>query len=303
MTAAHWRADRTLYWPIPSPSTDFAVPSRPLLFFSHANSFPAGTYRALFARLENRYRIASPERYGHDPAYPVTDGWPHLVRQAAHELALARRGHEPVILVGHSLGGFLSLKLAAAHPQGVQAVVMLDSPVIQGWRAAVLMAAKRVGLASRIPPASIARRRRDRFASGADALSHFRGKAAFAQWPDAVLADYVACGLDDQCDTGAQLRFAREVEASIYGTLPHDLGRVARRLRRQAPDLPIGFIQGTHSAEIRQVGMAGTRALVGPHVRAVDGGHLFPMEQPDATADALLGLLDDLLSPALPRAA
>lgn len=279
------------------------MPSRPLLYFSHANSFPAGTYRALFERLEGRFRVAAADRYGHNPDYPVTDGWPHLVREAAHELARVRRGHEPVILVGHSLGGFLSLKLAAADPTAVRAVVMLDSPVIHGWRAGVLMAAKRLGLAARIPPASVARRRRERFASGDDALAHFRGKRAFAHWPTAVLQDYVACAVTPHETAGAALRFERDVEASIYRTLPHDLGRVARRLRRTAPQLPIGFIHGTRSDEIRQVGMAGTRALVGPHLRSVDGGHLFPMEQPEATADALLGLLDDMLSPALARAA
>lgn len=279
------------------------MPSRPLLYFSHANSFPAGTYRELFEHLEGRFRVAAADRYGHNPDFPVTDGWPHLVREAAYELARVRRGNEPVILVGHSLGGFLSLKLAAADPAAVRAVVMLDSPVIQGWRAGVLLAAKRLGLAARVPPASIARRRRERFASGDEAIAHFRGKPAFAHWPDAVLADYVACGVAPVGDDGSCLRFAREVEASIYRTLPHDLGRVSRRLRRHAPNLPVGFIYGTRSDEIRQVGMAGTRSLVGPHLRSIDGGHLFPMEQPEATSRALLGLLDDMLSPALPRAA
>jgi len=279
------------------------VSSRPLIYFSHANSFPAGTYRVLFERLEGGFRVAAADRYGHDPDFPVTDNWPHLVREAARELARARQGQEPVILVGHSLGGFLSLKLAAADPTAVQAVVMLDSPVLGGWRAGIWRAAKRVGLAARVPPSSIARRRRDCFASGDEAIAHFRRKPAFAQWPDAVLADYVACGLGPAGPDGARLRFAREVEAEIYCTLPHDLGQTARRLRRAAPALPIGFIHGTHSAEIRQVGMAGTRALVGPHLRSIEGGHLFPMEQPHATADALLGLLGDMLSPALARAA
>src|SRR5690606_35226166 len=57
------------------------VPSRPLIFFSHANSFPAGTYRKLFQQLSPRYRVEALDRYGHDPEFPVTDGWSHLVRQ------------------------------------------------------------------------------------------------------------------------------------------------------------------------------------------------------------------------------
>ncbi|GAA5235821.1 alpha/beta fold hydrolase [Verticiella sediminum] len=274
-----------------------------MLFFSHANGFPAGTYRKLFAQLEPHYRVAAPDCYGHDPLFPVTDGWRHLVRQAAHELALVRQGDEPVILVGHSLGGFLSLMLAASEPAAVRAVVMLDSPVLHGWKAGVIRAAKRVGLAARVPPASVAWRRRDRFASPDDALTHFASKPVFARWDADVLRDYVGCGVCRRED-GAGLRFARDVEARIYQTLPHDLGRVASRLRQRVPGLPVGFIRGTRSQEVRQVGLAATRRLVGEHMRQIEGGHLFPMERPAQTAGELLGLLAAMgVAPSLPRAA
>lgn len=276
--------------------------SRPLIFFSHANGFPAGTYRKLFEQLAPHYRIAAPDSYGHDPRFPVTDGWRHLVAQAAHELARARRDGEPVILVGHSLGGFLSLMLAAREPAAVSGVVMLDSPVLHGWKAGVLMAAKRIGLASRVPPARIARRRRDHFASADEALAHFARKPVFSRWDADMLRDYVACGLRHG-EHGAGLRFAREVEARIYQTLPHDLGRVARRLRSRAPALPVGFIHGSRSHEVRQVGLGETRRLVGPHIRRVDGGHLFPMERPQVTAAELLALLEQMRGDALARAA
>ena len=53
---------------------------RPLIF-AHANSFPAGTYDYLFAQLRARgFAVHALPRFGHDPAYPVTDNWPHLVQ-------------------------------------------------------------------------------------------------------------------------------------------------------------------------------------------------------------------------------
>ena len=49
---------------------------------------------------------------------------------------------------------------------------------------------------------------------------------------------------------------------------------------------------GAHSREMRQGGLAATRALVGAaHWREIQGTHLFPFEQPQATAQAVLELL------------
>ena len=57
-----------------------AASPRPCIVFSHGNSFPAGTYSVVFQALRERgYRVTAVERYGHDPRYPVTRHWPHLV--------------------------------------------------------------------------------------------------------------------------------------------------------------------------------------------------------------------------------
>jgi hypothetical protein len=46
----------------------------------------------------------------------------------------------------------------------------------------------------------------------------------------------------------------------------------------------VGFIGGTHSLEMRQVGLAMTRRVVGAghpeRLQLVEGSHLFPMEKP-----------------------
>jgi len=42
-----------------------------LIVFSHANSFPASTYRLLFKDLKARwFTVKAIEKYGHDPRYP-----------------------------------------------------------------------------------------------------------------------------------------------------------------------------------------------------------------------------------------
>ena len=92
--------------------------SKPLIIFSHGNSFPASTYSVLFRNLEARgFAVKSIEKFGHDPAYPVTSNWPHLVQQLADfTQKQVEKSGKAAFLVGHSLGGFLSLMCAAKHP-------------------------------------------------------------------------------------------------------------------------------------------------------------------------------------------
>ncbi len=261
-------------------------PPRPMLVFAHANSFPAGSYRKLFALLAPSFVVGAPSRLGHDPAHPVTDGWPHLrlellsfVRRHAHE----RR----VILVGHSLGGLLSLMLAQREPALVRCVILLDAPLVAGWRAAVLWAGKRSGLIHRLAPVTPALRRRRLWPDLAAVTNHFERKAPFAMWDPEMLVDYARAGTRQEAGQRA-LAFDRDIEARIYATLPHGLGRMLR----DPPKVPIGFIGGTDSHELRLAGMAPTRRLVGANLRWIHGGtHLFPFEQPEATATAIRDLV------------
>ena len=41
----------------------------------------------------------------------------------------------PLVLVGHSMGGYLAAMAAARLPQRVVQVVLIDSPMVLGWRA------------------------------------------------------------------------------------------------------------------------------------------------------------------------
>jgi pimeloyl-ACP methyl ester carboxylesterase len=137
------------------------------LVFSHANSFGAGTYGVLFAALKARgFEVAAIDKFGHDPRYPVSNNWPHLVQQLIDftQQQVDKAG-SPVFLVGHSLGGFLSLMAASqAHPL-VRGVLLLDSPLVGGWRAQALGLAKRTQLVGSVSPGKLSRKRRQHWSS------------------------------------------------------------------------------------------------------------------------------------------
>jgi pimeloyl-ACP methyl ester carboxylesterase len=266
--------------------------TKPLLHFTHGNSFPAGVYSRYLDGLRARFDVRVSDMVGHDPAYPVSDGWPGLVDELSAQLASYPT---PAILVGHSLGGMLSLMAARGRPALARCVVMLDSPVVAGWRAVLLRHAKRGSWAERFSPARFSHKRRMLWPSAADAHAHFASKDLFAAWAPGVLDDYIAHGLKAHED-GVQLRFAREVETAIYRSLPHHMGTIVK----PPFPLPVGFIGGNASAELRQAGLGATRKLVGPHYLQIEGGHLFPMESPEKAALLTARMIDQLL-PGLAR--
>lgn len=262
-----------------------------LLIFSHANSFPASTYGVLFASLKKRgFTIKAIEKFGHDPQYPVTDNWKHLVQQLADfaQREVAKHG-APAYLVGHSLGGFLSLMCAARHPELAQGIVLLDSPLLGGWRATTLGAIKSTPLIGRVSPGAVSQGRRHQWDSEEAAYAHFKSKRIFAHWDEQALRNYVAHGTHTEHGKRV-LSFNRDVETHIYNTLPHNLDSL---LRHHPLKCPAAFIGGRQSVEMKRVGTALTEKVTGAkgntpgRMMFLDGTHLFPMEKPVATAAAI----------------
>ncbi|VWX62175.1 Pimeloyl-ACP methyl ester carboxylesterase [Burkholderiales bacterium 8X] len=272
----------------------------PNVIFSHGNSFPASTYRVMLDSLRNRgFEVDAIEKFGHDPKYPVTDNWPHLVQQLADFTeAEVRKSGAPVLLVGHSLGGFLSLMCAALHPKLARGVVLIDSPIIGGWRAGTLGFMKRTTLLKNISPGTISRRRKNLWEHREAVFEHFRSKKAFAKWDERVLRDYIEHGTFDADDARA-LSFDRDVETAIYDSIPHNLSTL---LRANPLQCPAAFVGGRHSVEMRRVGMTMTQQVTKGRIMMLDGTHLFPMEKPIATAAAVEAALRNLLSLERPAA-
>lgn len=263
-------------------------PAPPTLVFSHANGFPAGTYGVLFdAWRRAGWRVLAHEKFGHDPAYKVTSNWPHL-RDELLDFIHREAGETPVVLAGHSMGGYLSLLAASRAPQRVRAVVLLDAPIVAGWRSHGFRMLKATGLIHRGGPGKVSARRREHWPSREAVREHFQGKRAFALWDPRCLADYLRHGFEKAPGGGVQLAFRREVETRLYDTLPHHIESL---LRRHPLRGPVAYVAGSRSAENRQLGIGLVRRLAGPRWRTIDGTHLFPMERPDETAQTVLDLL------------
>jgi len=269
-----------------------------LIIFSHGNSFAASTYGVLFKDLKARgFNVKAIDKFGHDPRYPVSNNWPHLVQNLIDftRQEVGKTG-TPAFLVGHSLGGFLSVMAAARAPELVRGVMLLDSPILGGWRATTLGMIKSTQLVGSVSPGAVSRRRRHQWPDKAAALAHFEHKKAFARWDPQVLQDYIEHGTHDEgegLDKKRVLSFDRDIETAIYNTLPSNLDGL---LKRHPLKCPVAFLGGTRSAEMKQVGMAMTIKICKGRLMMLDGSHLFPMEKPHATAAAIEASLLNLKS-------
>jgi len=256
-----------------------------------ANGFPPQVYaplaRALAPDLAVWGWVPLPMRAQGPP--PADLRWEDLAREyAAHLDDLTER---PVIGLGHSLGGVMTLMAAVLRPEKFRAVVLLD-PVI--FEPRVLRAIRRwqrqgAPVDSAFPLARLKRgalRRRREFPSREAALRHFRSRPLFQKWQDAALEGYVRYGLRPAEDpsSGWHLAYDPRWEAAIFAAVPTDVWRWVRRVR-----VPGLVLFGEHS----EMGTPATRCLLQRRwsqveVQVLSGeGHLFPMEAPEKAAEAI----------------
>jgi len=265
-----------------------------VIVFSHANGFSGGTYRRLFEGWRAAgQRVVAIERYGHAFGHPIGSNWRGMTQQL---LALIDSVPVPrVWLVGHSMGGYISLIAAGLRPERVSGIVLLDSPIVSGWKSGIVALMKVVGQMHRISPAAMATRRRDRWASVEEAHNHFAKKPMFAAWHPEVLRDYMETGTErdpaDATGMARRLTFRRDVESAIYMTTPHWL---VAFLRRHPLGGPVAFIGGRHSNEIKQAGLVATHRVTHGRISWLPGSHLFPFEHPDETVREVLGWISRL---------
>ena len=271
------------------PTTDAAMtPStdRPRLLFAHANGFPGSSYRSFLGPLAERFDLHPLDRIGHHPDFPVGHNWLALRDELLQTL---EHLDEPVIGVGHSMGGVLMAMAAEAAPERFRCVVMLDPPLMLGLDAWAMKVAKRLGVVERVTPARYSRGRRTLWPDR-EAMHHaLRRRRLFRRFTSEALDDYVEGGTRLLDDGRAVLVYDPQVEVEIFCHLPDHLGDLPRRLR-----VPFALLAGEES-DLLTPRRRRRLERHGVPVTLVPGTHMFPMEHPEEARRILLETLDALL--------
>ncbi len=256
------------------------------MHFAHGNGFPAPCYRQLLQYLQERFDCCYIDRVGHTPEFPVTENWHHLVEEVI--VSIKKKASQPVIAVGHSLGGVLSLLAAIEQPSLFTAVILLDSPLIGRLKSSIVRFTKALGMIDRVTPAFRMRARRQHWKDREQVVAYLKSRPLFQTFTDACLEDYIEYGMYKNED-GYSLRFDRQIEYQIYRTVPHILSEYEGRLQ-----VPAFVIYGSKSTVVDRLDLRYMKKHYGiGHVK-IKGTHMFPMEYPQATANLIMDVVDQL---------
>jgi pimeloyl-ACP methyl ester carboxylesterase len=296
MDAAVFRDPRRRFIPIASRAgagemavLEFGPADRPVdVIFVHANGFNGHTYRALLAPLSAGLRVLAVDQRGHGSSRLAADpdhrrNWLDLRDDLLALLVALDQG--PVVLAGHSMGGTVSLLAAAAAPDKVRGLVLLD-PVIMPRIMAFYahMPWTSGALWKHLPLVQGALRRRSVFDNREAAFLAYRGRGAFKTWPESMLADYVGGGFRDRDDGTVELACAPAWEASNYSAQAHDPWRAMGRIRCPARLLKAEKGSTAHVGD----GAGVMRRHPSIRVETIEGtSHFLPMERPDLVREAI----------------
>ncbi|CDZ79066.1 monoglyceride lipase [Legionella massiliensis] len=260
---------------------------RELIHFAHGNGFPSPCYRQLLNNLEARYDCCYIDKIGHDQQFPVTENWSFLIDEVIN--SVKQQAEQPVIAIGHSLGGVLSLLAALKEPALFKAVIMLDSPLLGRFKSSVVRLAKALGVIDRITPAYRTRGRREFWQNREQLLDYLKTRDLFKTFTPECLQDYIDYGLNKTAN-GYQLRFDRHTEYMIYRTIPHGLQTYEGRLT-----VPAALLYGDQSAVVDRLDVRYMKKHHNIKGYKIKGSHMLPMEHPKEVAEHIFTALDAIL--------
>ena len=158
------------------------------LYLLHGIGAIAASWSCVGEALCSEYRVVIPDLAGHGASAPLTGKITFAMQLDALEAILDAEAADPAILVGHSLGGWLSCVLTLRRPELVRRVVLVNGPLLLPWPEGLSLIPKDRGEAARL------------FAATSSSTS--------APVGDAVLDAYIA-----YARTGPISRFVFDLEA------------------------------------------------------------------------------------------
>lgn len=260
-------------------STD-TTNNKPIIHFSHANSFPAASYRQLFDALSDDFHILAIDKFGHDERYPINENWNNQVDELID--FVSEKSSRPVISIGHSLGGVIAYKAACKKPQLFSQLLLLDPPIVTGMFARLFQLAKLTPLIDQLTPSGKSKLRTTAWSTDHDLVAYFSARALFNEMSEAAIRDYIDAAIIEK-EGEFRLSFRADVETALFRNIPHDLSRYKGRLC-----MPSTLVSAENSNLYKPYLLSKflMRNKI-EHRIFPSVGHLFPLDYPLKTADLI----------------
>ncbi len=182
----------------------------PLLLVCHATGFCGPTYEPFINSLTDRFRCLALDLRAHGRSTPPADGHMRWTGMASDiQSVVEHYSHdEPILAVGHSLGGG-SLVLAEAARPGSFAALWTFEPIL-------FERSPNAGVPDPSHMSDAARRRRSRFADRDEVYQRYSGRPPLSILDDRSLRGYIEHGFKVSDDGGIELRCTPEFEARTF---------------------------------------------------------------------------------------
>src|SRR5688572_23545725 len=215
------------------------------LHFLHANGYPGNCYQPLLELLGHQYHVFGMLLRPLWPDSKMDDvpDW-HIFSDDLLRL-LSDRGSDPVIGVGHSIGGTVTLRAALHDPKKFCAIVLLDPVLFVPSYQLMWNFVRAIGLGRRVHPLIAGAMKRRRTFDDLEQVFHrYRTREVFKYMSDESLRIYIAGITNQNVNGGYDLAFSPEWEAHIYltGLQDFDLWRELHKL-----EVPTLIIRGAET--------------------------------------------------------
>lgn len=276
------------------PYFDLGGPGAPLHFL-HANGYPPDCYKPLFEHLQPHFHVFGMHLR---PLWPDAkpediNNWHPLAEDLIRFLNEQRL--EPVIAVGHSIGGIVTLRAALREPNHFRGLILIDPVLFPPRRIIAWNIARMLGLGHKAHPLiQGALKRRREFDDFEIIFRSYRRRDIFHNFSDESLRAYVEGIVRPRDGGGYELVFSPEWEARIYYTgiwRDMDLWRKIREVR-----VPTMIIRGAESDTFWAQAADRVRRI-NPVVRIetiLNAGHLVPLERPQEVAELIFDFSKNL---------
>jgi pimeloyl-ACP methyl ester carboxylesterase len=278
------------------PHFDYGGDGAPLHFL-HANGYPPDCYKPLFELLKTRYHVFGMKLrplWDDSKIEDITD-WHPLSDDLLRFLASTPlSANDPVIGVGHSIGGIVTLRAALRDPDKFRALVLLDPVLFAPSFLVMWNLVRAMGLGNKLHPKITGALKRRRTFDNLDMVFRgYRVREVFKYMSDESLRAYIAGITKPKADGGFELAYSPEWESHIYltGLRDFDLWRELPKLK-----VPMLIIRGAETDTFLEKAASLVKKK-NPKVQIKTlekSTHILPLERPQDVFDLMQTFLSDV---------